>query len=129
VFDGVGKTALVVEDESSVLDLVVTLLGESGWRVDVAPGGRAGFERVERHRYDLIVSDIRMPEGDGQEFYERALAHDPALRHRFIFITGDTAGDEARAFIDGAEVPVVEKPFSPGAFEDAVWRLMTAGAS
>jgi CheY-like chemotaxis protein len=128
VFDGVGKTALVVEDEASVLDLVVTLLGERGWRVDVAPGGRAGFERVQRHRYDLIVSDIRMPEGDGQEFYERALAHDPALRHRFIFITGDTAGDEARAFIDGAEVPVVEKPFSPGTFEDAVWRLMMAGA-
>jgi len=128
VFDGVGKTALIVEDEPSVLDLVVTLLGESGWRVDVAPGGRAGLDRVRGQRYDLIVSDIRMPDGDGQEFYEFALAHDPALRHRFIFITGDTAGDEARAFIDGAEVPVVEKPFSPIAFEDAVWRLMTTGA-
>jgi PAS domain S-box-containing protein len=126
VFDGVGKTALVVEDEPSVLDLVVTLLGERGWRVDVAPGGRDGLESVRRQRYDLIVSDIRMPDGDGQEFYERALVHDPALRHRFIFITGDTAGDEARAFIDGAEVPVVEKPFSPLVFEDAVWRLMTA---
>jgi PAS domain S-box-containing protein len=129
VFDGVGKTALVVEDEASVLDLVVTLLGESGWRVDVAPGGRAGLERVRDTRYDLIVSDIRMPDGDGREFYENALAHDPALRHRFIFITGDTAGDEARAFIDGADVPVVEKPFSPTAFEDAVWRLMTAAAA
>jgi len=129
VFDGVGKTALVVEDEPSVLDLVVALLGESGWRVEVAPGGRAGFDYVRRHRYDLIVSDIRMPDGDGQEFYERALAHDPALRHRFIFMTGDAAGEEARAFIDGAEVPVIEKPFSPLAFEDAVWRVMTAGGS
>jgi len=129
VYHGVGKVALVVEDEPSVLDLVVTLLGESGWRVEVAPGGHAGLESVRHHRYDLIVSDIRMPDGDGQMFYEHALAHDPALRRRFIFITGDTAGDEARAFIDGAEVPVVEKPFSPTAFEDAVWRLMTAGAS
>jgi CheY-like chemotaxis protein len=81
------------------------------------------------NRYDLIVSDIRMPDGNGQEFYQRALAHDPALRRRFIFITGDTAGDSARAFIDDAEVPVVEKPFSPTAFEEAVWRLMTAAAS
>jgi CheY-like chemotaxis protein/anti-sigma regulatory factor (Ser/Thr protein kinase) len=128
VFDGVGKVVLVVEDEPSVLDLVVTLLGESGWRVDVAGGGRAGLDSVRCNRYDLIVSDIRMPDGDGQEFYEQALAHDPALRRRFIFITGDTAGDEARAFIDGAEVPVVEKPFSPTAFEDAVWRVMTAAA-
>ena len=129
VFDGIGKTALVVEDEPSVLDLVVTMLGESGWRVDVASGGRAGLESVRRSRYDLIVSDIRMPDGDGQEFYEQALAGDPALRRRFIFITGDTAGDEARAFIEGAEVPVVEKPFSPVAFEDAVWRVMTATAA
>jgi signal transduction histidine kinase len=129
VYRGVGKVALVVEDEPSVLDLVVTLLGESGWRVEVAPGGRAGLDSVHRNRYDLIVSDIRMPDGNGQEFYERALAHDPALGRRFIFITGDTAGDSARAFIDGAEVPVVEKPFSPTAFEDAVWRLMTPAAS
>src|SRR5438270_118954 len=129
VFDGVGKLVLVVEDEPSVLDLVVTLLGETGWRIDVAPGGRAGLGRVRRNRYDLIVSDIRMPDGDGQEFYEQALAHDPALRHRFIFITGDTAGDESRTFIEGAEVPVVEKPFSPTAFEEAVWRVMTVAAS
>src|SRR5881396_760531 len=67
VYHGVGKVALVVEDEPSVLDLVVTLLGETGWRIDVAPGGRAGLGRVRRNRYDLIVSDIRMPDGDGQE--------------------------------------------------------------
>src|SRR5690349_8842662 len=42
VFDGVGKIALVVEDEPSVLDLVVTLLAESGWRVEVAAGGHPG---------------------------------------------------------------------------------------
>lgn len=129
VFDGVGRTALVVEDEPSVLDLVVTLLGESGWRVDVAAGGRAGLERVRGKRYDLVVSDVRMPDGDGRHFYEAALAGDPALRGRFIFITGDTAGAEARDFIESVDVPVVEKPFSPLAFEDAVWRVMTAGAA
>src|SRR5262249_22596045 len=102
--------------------------GEHGWRVDVAGGGRAGLDSVRQNRYDLIVSDIRMPDGDGQEFYEQALAHDPALRRRFVFITGDTAGDEARAFIGRAEVPVVEKPVSPTAVEDAVWRVMTAAA-
>jgi PAS domain S-box-containing protein len=126
VFSGVGMTALVVEDEPSVLDLVVTLLVEGGWRVDVASGGRVGFEHAKHKRYDLIVSDIRMPDGDGQEFYQRAIAHDPGLRLRWIFITGHTAGDDARAFIDAAEVPVVEKPFSPAQFEEAVWRLMTA---
>jgi PAS domain S-box-containing protein len=126
VYSGVGKAALVVEDEPSVQDLVVTLLGESGWRVDVASGGHAGLERAKHERYDLIVSDIRMPDGDGQEFYQRALAYDPSVRVKWIFITGHTAGDDARAFIDAAEVPVLEKPFSPAQFEEAVWRLMTS---
>src|SRR5207237_9559251 len=60
VYHGVGKVALVVEDEPSVLDLVVTLLGESGWRVEVAPGGHAGIDSVLCNRYDLSVSDGRM---------------------------------------------------------------------
>ena len=126
VFNGVGKTALVVEDEPSVLDLVETLLGDSGWRVDVASGGHAGLDSVRRARYELVISDIRMPDGDGREFYDRAVLHDPALRRRFIFITGDTAGAESRAFIDAVDVPVLEKPFSRMAFEHAVWRVMTA---
>src|SRR5262249_33359587 len=58
VFDGVGKTALIVEDEPSVLDLVVTLLGESGWRVDIAPGGQAGLDRLRRQRYHPILSRL-----------------------------------------------------------------------
>jgi len=61
IVTGEGRTALVVEDEASVLDLIVTILSQTGWRVDVATGGREGLERVRRQRYDLIVSDIRMP--------------------------------------------------------------------
>ena len=129
VYNGVGRVALVVEDEPSVLDLVVTLLGESGWRVDVASGGRAGLECVQRRRYDLIVSDMRMPEGDGEELYRNVLALDEMLARRFIFITGDTANPEARAFLDGTEVPVIEKPFPPTVFEDAVYRVMTSLSS
>jgi signal transduction histidine kinase len=121
---GEGRVALVVEDEPSVLDLVVTLLKEGGWAVDVASGGRAGLESVEHRAYDLIISDMRMPDGDGQEFYTSVLERAPALARRFVFITGDTANEEAWAFLEGAQVPVIEKPFSPAALEDAVARVM-----
>jgi PAS domain S-box-containing protein len=125
VIDGVGKAALVVEDEPAVLDLIVTLLGESGWQVDVAAGGRAAFERLREQHYDLIVSDMRMPEGDGEEFYRNALAHDAEHGRRFIFITGDTATERAWSFLEGTNTPVVEKPFKPRTFEEAVYRVMT----
>jgi two-component system NtrC family sensor kinase len=125
---GEGRVALVVEDEPSVLDLVVTLLQERGWAVDVASGGRPALERVEGRAYDLIISDMRMPDGDGAEFYASVRTRSPALARRFVFITGDTANEDAWAFLEGAQVPVIEKPFEPAAFEDAVARVMRSDA-
>ncbi|PYM94012.1 MAG: hypothetical protein DME04_08815 [Candidatus Rokuibacteriota bacterium] len=123
VVTGDGRTALIVEDEPSVLDLIVTLLSQTGWRVEVATGGREGLERVRSQRYDLIVSDIRMPDGGGEDFYRDAIALDPALTHRFIFITGDTANREAYTLLADAGVPIVEKPFAPSFLLDAIRRV------
>jgi two-component system NtrC family sensor kinase len=124
-----GRPALVVEDEPAVLDLVVTLLTDSGWHVDVAAGGKIGLDRVKGRRYDLIVSDVRMPEGGGDEFYRKAIAHDPEVAKRFLFITGDTANPAAWRFLQDARVPVLEKPFAASAFLDAVRTIATLTAS
>jgi PAS domain S-box-containing protein len=126
---GTGRLALVVEDEPHVLDLIVTLLKEQGWRVDVAPGGRTGLQAAKQRRYDLIISDIKMPDGDGQTFFREVRTHDAALARRFIFITGDTANPEAWAFLEDSHVPVIEKPFPPAVFEEAVARVMAAASS
>ncbi|HKZ60187.1 MAG TPA: ATP-binding protein, partial [Candidatus Thermoplasmatota archaeon] len=121
-----GRAALVVEDDAAVLDLVCVLLGQTGWRVDVASGGREGLARVRARRYDLIVSDLRMAEGGGEEFYRSALLEDPALQRRFVFITGDTANRSAWHFLRDGHVPIIEKPFQPALFLDAVRRVTTS---
>ncbi|HEY3066507.1 MAG TPA: GAF domain-containing protein [Methylomirabilota bacterium] len=113
---GNGRRALVVDDEAYVVDLVATLLGYTGWVVDVAASGRDGLAHVERHRYDLVVSDIRMPEGDGESFYRVAVARQPELGQRFIVITGDTASQAAWAFLEQTRLPALQKPFTPDAF-------------
>ena len=122
-FFGDGRVALVVDDEPGVIDLIVTVLRETGWRVDVAPGGRRGLERVRQRRYDLVVSDMRMPDGGGEEFYRSAIMADPALGGRFLFITGDTANVQAWAFLKRARLAVIEKPFAPDVFLEAVRRV------
>jgi DNA-binding response OmpR family regulator len=126
---GQGRVALVVEDEPSVLDLIVTLLREHSWTVDVASGGHAGLQSVKARSYDLVISDVRMPDGNGQEFYRSVREHSPALARRFIFITGDTANVEAWDFLEGAGVPVLEKPFTPAVLEDAIARIVPAAAA
>ena len=123
-----GRPALVVEDEPAVLDLVVTLLTDTGWRVDIAAGGKTGLERVHARRYDLIVSDMRMPDGGGDEFYRKAIAHDRELAQRFLFVTGDTANPAAWRFLKDANVAVLEKPFAASAFLDAVRAIALTGA-
>jgi signal transduction histidine kinase len=121
---GEGRRALVVEDEPNVRDLVVMLLTEHDWTVDVAAGGRAALEQVVAATYDLIVSDMRMPDGSGPDFYRTVLARTPALARRFLFITGDTANPDAWAFLEESGVPVIEKPFAPGVLEEAVVRVL-----
>jgi two-component system NtrC family sensor kinase len=121
-----GPRVLVVEDDAAVVDLVMTLLAQGGWRVDVASTGKSGLGLLRGRPYDLVISDIRMPNGSGQHLYENALAHDPSLRDRFIFITGDTATEGAWAFLEGTDIPVVEKPFKPRTFEEAVYRVVSA---
>src|SRR5439155_1318582 len=88
-------------------------------------GGRKGLERVRSQRYDLIVSDIRMPESGGEDFYRDAVALDAALTNRFIFITGDTANREAYSLLADAGVPIIEKPFAPTLLLDAIRRVAT----
>jgi GAF domain-containing protein/ActR/RegA family two-component response regulator len=122
---GRGRHALVVEDEPSVRDFIVVLLEESGWRVDTAGGGHAALAMARQTAYELIVCDVRMPDGSGEEFYRRVVDHDAALRERFVFITGDTANPAAWEFLQRTGVPALEKPFSTGALLDAVRRIVS----
>jgi two-component system NtrC family sensor kinase len=70
-----------------------------------------------------------MPEGGGDEFYRKAIAHDPELAKRFLFITGDTANPAAWRFLQDARVPVLEKPFAASAFLDAARSIAALTAS
>ncbi len=120
---GHGRQALVVDDEPGVLDLVSALLHQAGWNVDVATGGRAALERVRGAEYDLVLADMRMPDGSGEDLYRIIAAERADLAERFVFMTGDTANADAWRFLEETSVPVVEKPFTAQALLAAVERV------
>jgi PAS domain S-box-containing protein len=119
--------ALLVEDEPAVVDFMITLFGTIGWRVDVAEGARSALEHIRRRHYDLVVSDMRLPEGSGEEFFRGAVAHDPGIARRFVFMTGDTAHEGGWSFLQGTTVPVLEKPFPPARFLEVVQQVTNGG--
>jgi signal transduction histidine kinase/CheY-like chemotaxis protein len=117
---GRGRRVLVVDDEPAIVELVTNVLDDQGWRVDVASGGRAALECLRQTRYDLVLSDVRMPEGDGADFYRAAVARQKELARRFLFMTGDTANEDAWRVLQSTRAPVLAKPFTRQALLHAV---------
>lgn len=66
---------LVVDDEESIREVVSTLLGAQGYRCTLAHNGIQGFELLQRNNFDLILSDIVMPEMDGLKLLEKVKVH------------------------------------------------------
>jgi len=55
----------VVEDEAFIAEMLAEILAAEGYEVDVACNGRVALEKIGAQDYDLIFSDLRMPELDG----------------------------------------------------------------
>ena len=70
---------LIVDDESAMRHLLLTILEEEDYLVDDAENGKQALEKVENNHYDLVLCDIRMPELDGIGFLSRVLPKFPDL--------------------------------------------------
>jgi two-component system, NtrC family, sensor kinase len=103
---------LVVDDEPHILHYMHATLDAWGHVPVVARNGREGLELADREAFDLVISDLRMPELSGREFYEELARRHPALAARLIFSTGDTVRGDTLAFLESLDRPYLHKPFS-----------------
>jgi len=106
------RLILVVEDESGLRELIANILLLDHHEVDTVHDGVEALYRIEQRRYDLIISDLQMPNLDGPGLYE-------ALRKRFgealprvIFVTGNAEAEQFMPFLAETGDPVLTKPFS-----------------
>jgi two-component system NtrC family sensor kinase len=102
---------LVADDEPSVLEFVRRVLATDNVVVGAADG-REAVELLRRERFDLVISDMRMPGLDGKELYRIIVRELPALADRVIFTTGDVLSSETNEFLKDFGLPTLEKPFS-----------------
>jgi signal transduction histidine kinase/CheY-like chemotaxis protein len=106
-----GLRILVVDDEPSVVEILYRILGEEGHQIESAPSGGAALTRIVKQKFDLIISDIKMPGMHGTELYARVREVDPLLASRMLFITGDMVSAETRHFLERTGNSYIEKPF------------------
>jgi two-component system NtrC family sensor kinase len=114
---GAARAALIVDDEAEVAAVLAEILGGLGYRCDHAATGREARRLLSaddgQAGYDVILCDLRMPDMGGAALYAWLEKHRPALCGRIAFVTGDTLGRGAGAFLARSGRPVLEKPFVP----------------
>jgi two-component system NtrC family sensor kinase len=121
-----GKRVLVVDDEPGIAGVVAEVLALDEHVVDTVAHGGAALAKVRAQPYDLILSDIRMPDVDGPSFYRELARQYPQLLPRVIFMTGDTLSASTRAFLEQTRVPCVRKPFTLVEIRAIVQRTLQA---
>jgi len=119
---------LVVDDEPALLDVLQRVLRRMGHEVAIAQDGEAALAMAEREPFDAIVSDLMMPNMSGAALAERLARTNPALRGRFIVMTGGAVTVEDAAFLARPDVVAVTKPVSVGALGAALARTLAVAA-
>lgn len=100
---------LVVEDESSMREVLTVLLSEEGYGVVSAKDGSEGVELIEKNIYDIIITDIKMPGVDGFGVLRRAMAVSPDTA--VIMITAFGTTESAIEAMKLGALDYVQKPF------------------
>jgi len=121
-----GGKILVVDDEPHVAGVLAEMLAVDGHRIDVAQNGALALDRLRQGTYDLVLSDIRMPELDGLGLYQEVRRLHPEMSRRFVFLTGDRLSAETGKFLASAGAPSLAKPFHLDEVLSVVRRMLQA---
>ena len=101
---------LIAEDDLDLRVLLQRTLTREGFEVQVAADGREALRILKRDsQYDLLISDIRMPEKDGEELMVEARVFCPELK--VVLITGFSELKDHQALIRRGAFEYVPKPF------------------
>ena len=91
------KKILIVDDEADIRELLAIEMERQGAQVLEAEGGEAAFALLQQNHVDLIISDVRMPTGDGIELLERVQKLDNPVPVILISGFADITREEALA--------------------------------
>ena len=77
-----GKTILLIDDEEMVINISEMMLKKLGYKVLKAHSGSEGLQLFEKNKFmiDLIISDLEMPEMNGEEVMDRLREIDPQIK-------------------------------------------------
>jgi len=117
---------LVVDDDQGARDFIVSSLRADGHDVDASGNAFEALRLLGRQCYDLIVSDLMMPEVDGPSLYSAVTSRWPSNPPHFLFVSGLANTSAFEGFLKVIHAPLLSKPFKVGALRRAIKRILQA---
>jgi DNA-binding NtrC family response regulator len=112
-------TKILVADDEAILRISVSdHLRNQGWQVDEAETGVQALELIKKNRYDLLLSDIRMPELDGEALLEKVKEVAPHIE--VVMMTAHGSTDTAVNCLKNGAADYIQKPFD---LDDLCFRI------
>lgn len=108
--DEEGPSVLLIDDDEAILKVIGKALKVANCDVITADSARDAAMLLARGDFDVIISDIRMPDFDGIQLFEFLEKHFPEHKQRVIFITGDTGTPETMQFLETHQARFLIKP-------------------
>ncbi len=119
------KTVLIVDDSASIRQLVSFTVKEAGYEVVAAENGREALEKASESRFDLIITDLNMPEIDGISLIQR-LRSMPDFRFvPILMLTTEAQEAKKREGRKAGASGWIVKPFTPETILSAVKKFIT----
>ena len=88
-----GAKILVIDDELSIREMLQIFLGREGFEVKVASSGEDGLESIRKEDFDVVISDIKMPDMSGIDLLRRVRSE--SASGQFILITAYATAETA----------------------------------
>lgn len=118
------STILVIDDEPIVADALKLILSDSGYDVAVAMTGREGLAKTSKQRYDVTITDLRLPDMSGMEVLSSIREKDPASL--IIVITAHSSPEIVYESKKRGAVDVLSKPFFPSDVLNLLSKALTS---
>ena len=90
------------------------MLRRCGFQVTDVPGAPAALHALQSGAFDVVISDLRMPELSGEQFYQRIQTEFPHMVGRVVFTSGDMQREETQRFLTESGCPSLPKPYDLG---------------
>ncbi len=113
-----ATSVLIVDDELAIRDSIKIVLDDEGYKTDTAGDGEAALEKIKETNYDIVITDIKMPNMDGMELLKQANKISP--ESFFIIMTAYASVKTAISAIREGAYDYLMKPIE---FEDLLLRL------